>query len=796
MTRFYFFVFLVFFSFNVNSQVLQTVRGSVFDKESQSALPGASIAVLEEGKILKSTTSDENGVFMIKDIEVGRKQLIVRFFGYLEFNQTIVLISAKESVLNIKLEESIESLEAVEVLATEEGEVSNEHAVVSVRQFSVEETERYAGSRGDPARMASNYAGVQGADDSRNDIVVRGNSPLGVLWRVEGIDIPNPSHFAIAGTSGGAISILNNKVMANSDFYTGAFPAEYGNSLAGVFDLKLRNGNNQKHEYTAQVGLFGAELSGEGPLSKKSGASYLFVYKYSTFAVFKSLGIDLGTDAIPHFQDMTFKMNFPLKKGGNLSLFGIGGVSNIDIKISEQKDTTELDKFAQNDRDQNFGTSMAVLGATYSKSLNDKSYFKSSFAYSRENQKAVHNFITRDVNADGTFHVYHDSTYKVLDYAFNQSKLTNHTSINTKLNKKNTLKVGVNTNYYLFNFKDSAYIRSINEWQKRWNHQGGALLLQPYIQWKYRASAKTTLLAGWHAQYFSQGNALSVIEPRLGLKHQLSKTQSLSFGTGIHSQIQPTYTYFYSLPENNGKLHNDDMNMSKSAHAVIGYDNAFSKSFRMKSEVYYQELWDVPVQSYSSAYSIINQGSGFSRFFPDTLVNEGTGTNYGLELTLEKFFSKKFFFLTTASLYNSTYKGSDGVERNTGYNGKYALNVLGGFEKDMLKHATFSFGSKLTMAGGKRYGDVDTLASAEKEEVIFKDENFNAYQFKNYFRLDFKISWKVNRPKVTHEIAIDLVNMLGTKNLLNIIYTPDANDIFTKNYQLGFLPIFYYKIDF
>lgn len=789
-------LFVSFFTLNLQAQVVQTVRGSILDKESLSPLPGASVAVLENGQVIKSTTTDENGLYALTDIPVGRKQIIARFFGYIEFSQTIVLTSAKESILDIQLEESVESLEAVEVLANKEGEASNEHAVVSVRQFSVEETDRYAGSRGDPARMASNYAGVQGADDSRNDIVVRGNSPLGVLWRVEGIDIPNPSHFAIAGSTGGAISILNNKVMANSDFYTGAFPAEYGNSLSGVFDLKLRNGNNEKHEYTAQVGLFGAELSGEGPLSKKSAGSYLFVYKYSTFAVFQSLGVDLGTDAIPRFQDMTFKLNFPLKKGGNLSVFGIGGMSNIDIMISEQKDTTELDKFGQNDRDQHFGTSMAVVGATYSKSINEKSYFKSSFAYSHERQNAIHNFIVRDLNPDGTFRVYHDSTFMVLDYSFNQAKLTNHISINTKVNKKNTVKTGLNTSYYLFNFQDSAYIRTLDKWQTRWNHNGGSLLLQPYVQWKYRASDNTTLLAGWHAQYFSQGNALSLVEPRLGLRHKLSPTQSISFGAGVHSQIQPTYTYFYSLPGSGGAIHNSKMDMSKSGHAVIGYDNALSKSFRIKSEAYYQTLWNIPVQQNISAYSIINQGSGFSRFFPDTLVNEGTGTNYGLELTLEKFFSKQFFFLTTASVYNSTYKGSDGIERNTSYNGNYALNVLGGFEKNMLKHAIFSFGSKITMAGGKRFGDVDTLQSALQEEVVFKDENFNEYQFADYFRLDFKMSWKVNRPKVTHEIAIDLVNVLGTKNLLNIIYTPDANEIFTKNYQLGFLPIFYYKVDF
>src|SRR5690606_8202793 len=130
----------------------------------------------------------------------------------------IVIISGKELVLTVEMEESAEEMEEFVVEGNSRGEAGNEMATISARRFSVDETNRYAGSRGDPARMASNYAGVQGADDSRNDIVVRGNSPLGVLWRVEGVDIPNPNHFAIAGSQGGPVTILNNKMLANSDF--------------------------------------------------------------------------------------------------------------------------------------------------------------------------------------------------------------------------------------------------------------------------------------------------------------------------------------------------------------------------------------------------------------------------------------------------------------------------------------------------------------------------------------------------------------------------------------------------
>jgi hypothetical protein len=310
---------------------------------------------------------------------------------------TVEVNSGKEAIVNVPLTERIIEQKEVTITARKKGQVINEMALISAQQFSVEETNRYPGSRMDPARMASNFAGVQGADDSRNDIIIRGNSPLGVVWKVEGIDIPNPSHFAISGSTGGPVSVLNNKLLGNSDFFMSAFPAEYGNSTSGVFDLKLRNGNDRKHEFTGQLGLFGTELLAEGPMNKKGTASYLVMGRYSTLSMFQGLGIKIGTDAVPVYGDAAFKLNWRLKKGGNLSFFGIGGKSQIAIKISEQKEYSK-ELYGEGDRDQYFGTSMGVTGLNYKKSLNEKTYIAWTFAYSYEEQHANHDYLVRQLN--------------------------------------------------------------------------------------------------------------------------------------------------------------------------------------------------------------------------------------------------------------------------------------------------------------------------------------------------------------------------------------------------------------
>ncbi|MGB0932716.1 MAG: carboxypeptidase-like regulatory domain-containing protein [Lishizhenia sp.] len=789
------------------SQTFQNVRGVITDLESNFPLIGAKIEIrcanIDE---VFRTRTDLDGRFLIKNVPLGKHNLKASYTSYKEKSVTVVVNSGKESIVNLSLSELITETESVEIIGRQNGEVLNEMATVSAQQFSVEETDRYPGSRSDPARMASNFAGVQGADDSRNDIIIRGNSPLGLLWKVEGIDIPNPNHFAISGSTGGPVSIINNKLLGNSDFFMSAFPAEYGNSTSGVFDLKLRSGNRNVHEFTGQFGFLGTELMAEGPLSKNHKSSYLAMARYSTLDIFKSLGIGIGTDAVPRYGDAAFKFNFPLKKGGSLSVFGMGGASAIEIKISDQTEFSE-EVYGEGDRDQYFGTSMFVTGVSYKKPLNERTFIKSTLAFTFDEQHANHDFLNRsldtnEVNGVQEINIRTDSIYPLMGYYFRTSKLAAYFSVNHKITKQHILKAGINIDGYYFNNLDSVLNFNTNNFTQRWNYKGYSALVQPFVQYKYKASEAMDFTAGIHAQYFSLSNSISAFEPRLGWKYKMKNNQAISAGAGIHSQTQPLYIYtFHQFDESNNKvLHNKNMDFSRSLHTAIGYEKAFKNSFNLKSEAYYQYLYAIPVENTPSAFSLINQGSGFQRFFPDSLVNEGSGQNYGIELTVQKFFSKSFFFLITGSLYESTYKGSDGIQRDTDYNGNYTVNLLGGKEFQINKRNTISLGIKITRAGGRRYSFVDIQASQQAQELIFLDSAYNERQFQDYFRLDFKVNYKLNAAKATHEIGLDLVNLLNTRNLLGLSYAPSLIDPnaepIAERTQLGFLPLFYYRIDF
>lgn len=784
------------------AQPKQTVRGKIYDSETNFQIIGAKITLLSDDSLAKfQVLTNEEGAFRIDNVPVGKYQLSAYYPTYDLKTITLEVNSGKEAIANIPLSERIIEQPEVKITARKKGAVINEMALISAQQFSVEETNRYPGSRMDPARMASNFAGVQGADDSRNDIIIRGNSPLGVVYKVEGVDIPNPSHFAISGSTGGPVSIINNKILGNSDFFMSAFPAEYGNSTSGIFDLKLRNGNTNRHEFTGQFGFLGTEFLAEGPMSKNGRSSYLVMGRYSTLSLFQKIGIQLGTDAVPVYGDAAFKFNFLTKKGGAFSFYGMGGKSSISILISEQKEYSE-EFYGEGDRDQYFGTSMGITGLSYKKSLNEKTYIASTLALAYDEQHANHNYLIRSLESDSiTIRV--DSIYPLMGYKFATTKASGFFSINHKINKQHLIKAGINVDVMFMDQLDSARILVTDtNFVIRWDYKGSAAMIQPFIQWKYRISDKMDFTAGIHSQYFSLSNSFSYVEPRLGWKLKMNKGQAVFAGAGMHSSTQPLYTYTYHKLDNAGNkiYHNKNMDFSRSLHTGLGYEKAFEKGFNVRTEVYYQYLYNIPVTVTPSSFSLINMGGGFARFFPDSLKNTGTGHNYGIELTVQKFFDKSFFFLFSGCLYDSKYTGSDGVLRNTSYNGSYVTNFLAGKEFKLNSKQTISLGMKVTMAGGKRYGYADPVLSSLYNEVIFKDSLYNERQFKDYFRADFKINWKFNADKVTHEIGLDLVNIFNTKNLLSLTYAPNLKnpsaDPFAEKQQLGFLPIFYYKIDF
>lgn len=652
-------------------------------------------------------------------------------------------------------------------------------ATVSARTFSVEETRKFAAAVNDPARMVTSYAGVVSGDDGNNAISIRGNSPYGLQWRMEGVEIPNPNHFANVGTSGGGISILSSQLLTNSDFLTGAFPAEYGNALAGVFDLNLRKGNNEKREYTVQAGFLGTDIAAEGPFSKKYRGSYLINYRYSTLSILNKVGIKVG-QGITNFQDLSYNIFLPTKRLGNFSLFGFGGLSdqNQNAKKDSLQWTEEYLRY-----NQNYFSNTGAAGLKHALTYGQKTFVQSAIVFSGNDNGY------EDARLDDSYDA--QFNYK---RNFVNKKMTMSTVANHKFSARHSIRSGIYRNQYYFSLRERYLDRETNLIKIPLDVRSQVSTWQLFSQWNFRVTEKFTLNSGLHFLKLTN-NKSSSLEPRVSVKYEITERQSISFGYGLHSQMQPIGVYRAQVIQGDGTFlsPNQNLGFNKSHHFVAAYDRAISKHLRVKAEAYYQHLFNVAVKNDpASAISTLVSEEGY---ITDPLVNKGVGRNYGLELTAEHFFYNNFYFLLSSSLYSSKYKALDEVWRNSRFNAKHALSFTAGKEFKWEKSRTFGVNIRTTYTGGFWTTPIDFVKSAQLKETKYIESLAFTEQLPDYFRTDLRFSLKRNRPKSTSTLALDIQNATNHSNLGGRYYDSTAGKI--RNwYQLPILPVLSYRIEF
>ncbi|MFN9323758.1 MAG: carboxypeptidase regulatory-like domain-containing protein [Flavobacteriales bacterium] len=768
----------------------QVVKGTVRDGASQVTLPGATVLLVGSDPPL-GTTTDLDGRFRLENVPLGRQQLQVSFIGYQPAGVPNVLVTAgKEVVLDIALVASVESLKEVVITGERSKDRPvNELAKVSARTFSLEEVTRYSGGRNDVARLATNFAGVSAANDSRNDIVVRGNSPTGLLWRIEGLPIGTTNHFGTLGTTGGPVSALNTNLLRTSDFLSGAFPAEYGNANAAVFDVKFRNGNTDKHEFTAQMAAFsGAELMAEGPISRKNQSSYLVSYRYGIAGAAAT-----GTSAVPYFQDIGFKLTSGNTKLGRFELFGRGGRSSIDF-LGAEIDSTDL--FADPTVDTYFTSDIGLLGLSHFLQLDDRSYLRTMVGTTYLGTTFLQNNILGAASDQDAVR------YTATDARDREQRYTVSTQYNRKFSPRLSLRAGlVNEVYDLdIDWQDRDRRAGIPDTngdsipdyfiQVR-DVQGTIDLFQAHAQAEYKFTDELSVTAGLQGQYLDLNDDV-LVTPRAALAWQFRPRQRLSLAYGLHGQLVPLPILLYTDPATGAT--NTGLPFQKAHHVVLAYDHRFAGDWRVKAEAYHQWLFDVAVEDTASSYSAINEGADFIFTERAGLVGEGTGRNFGLELTVEKFLSKGYYALVTASVFDSRYTGSDGVERNTGFANQYVLNTLFGKEWAIgkAKRNAITFDTKFTTSGGRPYSPIDLDATrANLGREVYEDSAAYSQRYDAYLRLDVKFGIRINGKggKVSHQFFVDLQNITDRENIFVERYNP-VTDRVSPVYQNGFFPDF------
>lgn len=770
MKKVFYLLLIIGFSNHLTAQeITGVVKGSVIDRATGSPLEGVNIRL--EG-LTSTTQSNQQGKFSF-EIPVGRYKITATSTGYTAYTQEILVSAGKTLIINFSLDPSMEELQTVEVYSSPMSE-----EVAGQRSLTIEKTFRIPANYLDPVRAITAYPGVVTANDQGNSIIVRGNSPNGLIWKLNGADIVNPNHLSNAGTfsdkpmaNGGGVNIISAQIIDKTDFYTGQVPVAYGNTLSGVIDMTLREGNKEKMEYTAQASLLGLDVAAEGPLGKNETTSFLANYRYSTVGLLSAMGVDFGDESIA-FQDLAFHLNHRARKGMNLSVFGFWGDSrnDFDAKASDEWEQ-EKDQYTIN-----YKSRTGAIGGNMTLPLG-RGKLSAALAYSRTTQSRDSEISSEAYSSPAFVKV---DDYDQVNGLFS-SRLDYFLQFTSNFSWTTGISANEVNNEVLAVKVRSYFTNQLQEEDILYGRNYG-MLIQPYTSLKLNFSSKVSFDAGVRYVNYTY-NATDAIEPRATLSVKPNERSFLTASYGLISQIQLAQMYAV----------NPNLDLTKSHHFDIAHTQMFSNDLELRTGLYYQSLFDVPIASRGYQFSALNFLEGLP---PDSLVSGGTGTNYGVDATLEKQFFAKHYILIGASYYKSTYVPRDGLERNTRFDGNYTFSAVHGKEwTKETKRRTIGVNTRVLYLGGMNQSRVWEGESVRVGETIYNDANPYSEKLGDYFRLDLRVSFRKNKPGYTRTFAIDIQNLTNQQNDAYQYYDRVQAKTLMK-YHLGIIPLLVYRIDF
>ena len=782
-------------SMNVQAE---TLRGTVKDAITGEALIGATVKIVELDNV--AAVSDIDGNYRISLSKSGRYTIEANYIGYEPSVMKEILISgAKEVVIDITLRENSTELKEVVVKPRVNKEATVNPAVLTGGvMLSMEEASRFAGGYNDPARLVMSFAGVSGEADG-SGLSIHGSAPERMQYRIEGVEVFTPNHFNDTWNAGfGLVSALNSNVIGNSDFFTSTFNANYNNALSGVFDVKMRPGNNAKHENILQVGTVSEELTLEGPISRKSNSSYIVNYRYGFSSLVDRLDLMDTDGAHVNFQDFSFKLLFPTKHAGTFSLFGLGFY---DTTWDERMKLEDMHS-AYDASDTDAKVMQLLGGVSHKIHLGNKWTWRTTAAYNMQHLKCDMYYYglkrTNGVIDHPLAYEEPEQKYLFSNQKVNEDRVLFNTELSKQLSDKWLTQFGGEYSHRFFNLSyqsvDQLYaqLSTMREYTKMKDNTGLANL---FWQNLITLSDHFSLSVGVAGNYFLLSKDLSV-EPRVSMKWDLDEKNSLSMGYGLHSMVEKLDAYFYR--DAAGNLANKDLGLSKAHHLHATYTHKFTPNLTLRMNGYFEYGFDTPVGINGSTYCVTNR---YYFYTDEPLANKGNTRNYGGDVTLEHYMSHGFFGQTNFSLYKSQYRGEDKVWRNQLYDRGFMFKILGGKEW-MLGKNVLNVSAKYSIQGGLRYTPIDVdqmranvAAGIIDDNPIYKDNEAFSERFDPTGIVDLTVSYKINKRKVSHTIAFEGLNILGTKTPQYQRFDLGTLDVRTDESGIS-LPNIFYRLDF
>lgn len=778
------------------------ISGQVQEKLSRQAIANAEVELMYF-QPKKSTFADSLGNFKLTGIPVGRHRLLVRSENYEDaiFNNLIVSVG-KTPVITIYMEEKVitenqiassKKLNSISI----QPDVINTMVDISNQPFTLDEVNHYSGSRSDPARLVTGFAGIINPDDARNDLIVRGATPLGIKWKLEGLDVGNPNHFGYMSTSGGYFPIININMMDNSEFLYGNFSAENGNSTSGTFDINLRKGNTLKTDATAQFSLNGVEAMIEGPFRKGGDASYLVAARYSVLKLFGLLGLDFNSGALPDYFDINFNIHLVDNAKRQSSIFGIYGFSSFLSTV--EKSSSGSISINDDNKENNTKIHNGVLGWKHREILSSQTYWQTTLGVVANYNKESDLFYIQE--PDSSFYTYtgYDESLLMLKYSLNSF-------INTKFNTKFSMRAGLGLHYRQFDLAGYAN-RYDTLGYTLYDFKGGSLLAEAFVQGQYKLNRKLKFTLGLRGQFATINNAWSA-EPRFAMIWNPAPRHQIAVGYAWQSSEVPFRVQFQQFANYNSQGQVIDYNTSqqnldfmRNHYVTLEYTFQIADGWQATLMPYYKYWTSIPVATEkANGFSLVNYASEplTNEIPPYRMESSGTAQNYGVDLSIKKIFSRGYFVVLNGSWLNSIYQGSDLKSYNSGFNHSYIARLMAGkeFKVGKRKNNALFFSTTFTYAHGGFSTPLDLEASRLVQNEVYSDDWYSK-RIPDYLRWDLKFGMRINsrNKKLSHYFYIDAMNVLNRKNIAYYYYDNQAHAE-VPTYQVGFVPDILYRIQF
>lgn len=750
-------------SSNLFSQTRKgSIEGTVCDADTRASLAGAHVLIKGTSQ---GAATDLDGRFVIADVPVGSYSLNVSYVGYEPAVITDVIVKPKRAT-HIDASLKISAFEAREVEITPEYFNKSQDKQVSAVTFSYEEIRRAPGAAGDVSRIMMSLPSVAEVNDQSNGLIVRGGSPVENDFLVDNIEIPNINHFPTQGATSGPIGLLNVDFIRDVTFYSGGFPASYGDRLSSVMDIKFREGNREKYEGQLDLNFAGFGGVAEGPLFGQKGSILVSVRRSYLDLLIKT--IDMGTSVAPRYGDYQWKAVYDIDSGNRLELLGIWGD---DHNNPDEKTAVENDMLYYGRQDHYESTN----GINWRKLWGNSGYSNTSLSFTSAS-------FDENLNETGTG----------LMIARNRSveQSVNFRNVNhIRIDNADIAEFGLEGKYMIADY-DNAYG---NYTDALGNDVPGSVVNEKIRAGKIAAFVSLTsditrflsVTAGLRSDYSSLNGSVD-LSPGLSLTGRIDDRTSVTASAGI---------YYQSLPLILISQNNADRNLPnlEARHYIVGLERLITASTKLTVDIYEKDYRDFPVDPAQSSLFLIDELYYRYGFFFDhgALRGGGDARSRGVELIVQKKMARDLYGMVSASYSKSRYMGGNGSWIDRVYDNRFIFCVEGGYKPD----DEWEFSMRWVFAGGVPYTPFDIAASSRLDRGVLDASRINALRYPDYHSLNVRFDKRFNFSGSDLVAYLSVWNVYNRKNVAQYFWNQVKNEQGTL-YQWGILPVFGLEYEF